>query len=213
VTTCSPSFEREYHAVLRRMLARGQTRLSANCLAAELWPDARHNNAHGQSFNLAAGVAGRILRKYRGCYEVQHRVWEIVPDFISENAKAHAPRSAGAGDGLGVGVMAWGGHENWAADRGCHAATCSWKEIPRKHGFIHGRSSPNPTPAQVTKPAPRRIGGTQAHKLLLMGCGDSHRKSCHLHWRLSSLRDHAIHVRHVMSPPETHQARTAKASH
>jgi hypothetical protein len=67
------------------MLARGQTRLSANCLAAELWPDARHNNAHGQSFNLSAGVAGRILRKYRGCHEVENRVWEIVPEFISEN--------------------------------------------------------------------------------------------------------------------------------
>lgn len=88
---CSPSFAREYHAALRRMVARGQTRLSANCLAAELWPDARHNNAHGQSFNLAAGVAGRILRKYRGCHEVQHRVWEIVPEFISENASVEQP--------------------------------------------------------------------------------------------------------------------------
>jgi hypothetical protein len=84
---------REYHAALRRMLARGQTRLSANCLAAELWPAARHNNAHGQSFNLAAGVAGRILRKYRGCYEVQNRVWEIVPEFISENAELTHPES------------------------------------------------------------------------------------------------------------------------
>jgi hypothetical protein len=45
--------------------------------------------------------------------------------FRRHNAKAHAPRSAGAGDGLGVGVMAWGRHGNWAADRGCHAATCS----------------------------------------------------------------------------------------
>jgi hypothetical protein len=45
------------------------------------------------------------------------------------NAKAHAPRSAGAGDGRGVGIVAWGGHENWAADRGCHAATCSDSSI------------------------------------------------------------------------------------
>jgi hypothetical protein len=108
--------------------------------------------------------------------------------------------------------MAWGGHENWAADRGCHAATCSWKEIPRKRGCIHGRSSPNPPPAQVTKPAPRRIGGTQAHKLLLRGFDSTDRKSCHLHRRPTSVRAHAVIAGHVMSPPETHQARTASAS-
>lgn len=90
-----PTFAREYHAALRRMLARGQTRLSANCLAAELWPEARHCNAHGQSFNLAAGVAGRILRKYRGCHEVENRVWEIVPEFISENAGGMAAGANG----------------------------------------------------------------------------------------------------------------------
>jgi len=131
--------------------------------------------------------------------------------ILLPNAKAHAPRSAGAGFGRGVGVMAWGGHENWAADRGCHAATCSWKEIPRKHGYIHGRSSPNPPPAQVTKPVPRRIGRTQAHKLLLRGCGVQHRKSCHLHRRLISTRHHGVGAGFVMSPPETHQARTALA--
>jgi len=105
--------------------------------------------------------------------------------------------------------MAWGGHENWAADRGCHAATCSWKEIPRKHGFIHGRSSPNPPPAQVTKPAPRRIGGTQAHKLLIMGFNSNDRNPCHLHQRLISTRHYVIIAGHVMSSPETHQSRTA----
>ncbi len=128
------------------------------------------------------------------------------------NAKAHAPRSAGAGVGRGVGVVAWGGHENWSADRGCHAATCSWKEIPRKHGCIHGGSSPNPAPAQVTKPAPRRIGGTQAHKLLLMEFGAHHRKSCHLHRRLISMRHQVIIAGLVMSLRETHPTRTAEAS-
>jgi hypothetical protein len=116
------------------------------------------------------------------------------------NAKAHAPRSAGAGFGRGVGVMAWGGHENWAADRGCHAATCSWKQIPRRHGCIQARSSPNPPPAQVTKPAPRRIGGTQAHKLLLRGFRDPFRKTCHLHRRLISTRDHAVCAGWAKSP-------------
>lgn len=110
-------------------------------------------------------------------------------------AKAHAPRSAGAGLGRGVGVMAWGRHENWAADRGCHAATCSWKEIPRKRGCIHGRSSPNPPPAQVTKPAPRRIGRTQAHKLPIRGCGAHDRKSCHLQLRVCPVRHHAHRCR------------------
>jgi hypothetical protein len=71
-----------FFAALLRMQARGQTRLSANCLAAEMWPNARHQNSHGQSFNLAAGVAGRMLRKYRACHEVQNRVWEIVPEFM-----------------------------------------------------------------------------------------------------------------------------------
>jgi hypothetical protein len=133
--------------------------------------------------------------------------------FYLHNAKAHAPRSAGAGDGRGVGVVAWGGHENWAADRGCHAATCSWKEIPRKRGCIHGRSSPNPPPAQVTKPAPRRIGGTQAHKLLIMGCREPDRKSCHIHRRLISTRHPVIIAGPVITPPETHLTRTARASH
>jgi hypothetical protein len=104
--------------------------------------------------------------------------------------------------------VAWGGHENWAADRGCHAATCSWKEIPRKHGIIHGRSSPNPPPAQVTKPAPRRIGRTQAHKLLLMGCGAPDRKSCHLQLRSGSVRAHAGHAEIGISFREMQLART-----
>ena len=101
--------------------------------------------------------------------QVVIKAGDFAPVLICGERRGLAPRSAGAGDGLGVGVMAWGGHGNWAADRGCHAATCSWKEIPRKHGCIHGRSSPNPPPAQVTKPAPRRIGRTQANKLLLRG--------------------------------------------
>lgn len=85
-TACCASF----HAALRRMLDRGQTRLSANCLANEMWPGARSNNAHGQCHNMAAGAAGRILRKHRGCWEVENRVWEIVPEFLP-NAKAHTP--------------------------------------------------------------------------------------------------------------------------
>ncbi len=85
----SAKFHQEYHAALRRMMERGIDRLSAANLAEELWPNARHDNAHGQVFNLAAGVAGKILRKYRGCHEVEKGVWKIVPEFISsEKPKA-----------------------------------------------------------------------------------------------------------------------------
>lgn len=78
---------RLFYVALSRMHARGQTRLSANCLACEMWPTARHTNSNGQSFNLAAGVAGRMLRKHRGCWEVTPRQWEIVPEFIEPNAQ------------------------------------------------------------------------------------------------------------------------------
>ena len=76
-TTCSA-----FLAALARMHARGMTRISANSMANELWPNARHNNSHGQSFNLAAGVAGGMLRRNRGCHEVENRVWEIIPEFL-----------------------------------------------------------------------------------------------------------------------------------
>jgi hypothetical protein len=161
---------------------------------------------------ISAGCAKSPRLNSRKRTALTHFRYAIALPFPT-NAKAHAPRSAGAGDGRGVGVMAWGGHEKWAADRGCHAATCSWKEIPRKHGCIHARSSPNPAPAQVTKPAPRSIGGTQANKLLLLGFGAHHQKSCHLHRRLISTRHHVIIAGPVMYPPETQQARTAPTSH
>jgi hypothetical protein len=81
-TACS-----EFLSALRRIHARGQTRLSANCLADEMWPHARHDNANGQMFNLASGTAGRMLRRNRGCVEVRNRVWEIVPEFL-QNVKS-----------------------------------------------------------------------------------------------------------------------------
>jgi len=52
-----------------------------------MWPDARNQNAHGQSHNLAAGVAGQMLRRYRACHEIENRVWEIVPEYISQNVE------------------------------------------------------------------------------------------------------------------------------
>lgn len=71
-------------SALIKIHKRGTTRISANCLANELWPNARHNNSNGQSFNLAAGIAGRMLRKNRGCHEVQKRVWEIIPEYLPD---------------------------------------------------------------------------------------------------------------------------------
>lgn len=73
---------RQFYAALRRMYERGERRIAANTLADEMWPSARYDNAHGQAFNLAAGVAGRLLRKYRACQEIENRSWEIVPEFI-----------------------------------------------------------------------------------------------------------------------------------
>ena len=69
---------------LRSLYRKGYRRISAQCLADELWPEARSYNAHGQRFNLASGIAGRMLRRYRGCHEVGHRAWEIVPEWIGE---------------------------------------------------------------------------------------------------------------------------------
>lgn len=88
---------------LRRMQAKGYTRLSANCLANELWPNARCDNAHGQSHNMAAGIAGQMLRSIRGCHEVENRVWEIVPEFIEQQtvAKLHNDRHSYQNDNLG----------------------------------------------------------------------------------------------------------------
>lgn len=77
----SESVTRFYDA-LRSLQREGIIRISANCLADRMWPDARRSNAHGQVFNLAAGVAGRMLRSYRACHEVESRVWELVPEFI-----------------------------------------------------------------------------------------------------------------------------------
>lgn len=74
-------------AALLRMQARGHTRLTANCLANEMWPDARTQNAQGQVHNLAAGVAGQMLRRYRACHEIENRVWEIVPEFLPQNTE------------------------------------------------------------------------------------------------------------------------------
>jgi hypothetical protein len=68
---------------LTRMHKRGVTRLTAQCLADEMWPTARRSNSNGQVFNLASGLAGRWLRRYRGCSEVEHRQWEIVPEFLN----------------------------------------------------------------------------------------------------------------------------------
>lgn len=72
----------QFLEALRRMYSKGYRRLSANCLANELWPHARNTNSHGQCHNMAAGIAGQMLRSIRGCYEVENRVWEIVPEFI-----------------------------------------------------------------------------------------------------------------------------------
>ena len=68
---------------LREMHDEGQYMVTAESVAERMYPDARTHNAHGQNFNLAAGVVGRMLRKLRGVYETTYtRVWQIVPDLL-----------------------------------------------------------------------------------------------------------------------------------
>ena len=67
------------------MYADGYRQFSAATLADYLWPRARHGNAHGQNHNMAAGIAGRMLRRQRGAREVRNRLWEIVPEFLPQN--------------------------------------------------------------------------------------------------------------------------------
>ena len=74
--------EERFRDALRGMHREGTTRICADALADALWPGCRHNNSNGQSFNLASGIAGRMLRRWRGCHEVGNRVWEIVPEVI-----------------------------------------------------------------------------------------------------------------------------------
>lgn len=68
---------------LRTMYSHGQTTVTAANVADVMWPDCRRHNANGQAFNLAAGVAGRMLRQCRAVYEIHNRVWQIIPERIS----------------------------------------------------------------------------------------------------------------------------------
>lgn len=61
----------------------GYRTVSAATVADIMWPNARHDNAHGQTHNMAAGVAGRILRGCRAVHEINSRQWEIIPEFLS----------------------------------------------------------------------------------------------------------------------------------
>lgn len=77
-----------FRSALQAMWRRGCWEITAADLADELWPNCRSHNSNGQNFNLAAGVAGRMLRRFRGCYEVRNRVWLIEPGFLERNAEA-----------------------------------------------------------------------------------------------------------------------------
>lgn len=63
--------------------------VSASHIAERLYPNTRSENANGQVFNLAAGVVGRQLRKYRisGVYEIKTGLWEIHPDLLPKKEK------------------------------------------------------------------------------------------------------------------------------
>lgn len=67
---------------LRQLRDSGHRQIRANQVAEILWPDARAHNANGQTFNLASGIAGRMLRKCRAVHEVGGGEWWIVKEFL-----------------------------------------------------------------------------------------------------------------------------------
>jgi len=69
-------------AALRSLHENGQTRIRAATLAEALWPGRRDHNSNGQVFHLSAGIAGRMLRKCQAVFEVEPRVWEIIPERL-----------------------------------------------------------------------------------------------------------------------------------
>jgi hypothetical protein len=71
-------------SALRQLIAKGQTTIRANQLADLLWPNARHNNARGQVFNLASGVAGKMLARHKGVIRRSVGTWEIVSARLKE---------------------------------------------------------------------------------------------------------------------------------
>lgn len=62
---------------LEVLRSRGLTRVSANTVAEVLWPGTRSQNSNGQVFNLAAPVAGRMLRKCRAVRQRPTGEWDI----------------------------------------------------------------------------------------------------------------------------------------
>lgn len=83
-------------AALLSLHTKGPRRFRANILAERLWPDTRGQNANGQVFNLAAGVAGRLLRRSPAVREVARGEWEIRPHRLQVEL-AEAQRRAQEG--------------------------------------------------------------------------------------------------------------------
>ena len=61
---------------------RGHRTVTAKQVADELWPTARQNNTRGQTFNLAAGIAGRMLARCKAVARTGKRTWTIVPEYL-----------------------------------------------------------------------------------------------------------------------------------
>lgn len=61
----------------------GHEIVTAHQIAENMWPNARHNNANGQVFNLAAGVAGRMMERCKAVVrQADGRTWVIVPEYL-----------------------------------------------------------------------------------------------------------------------------------
>lgn len=90
----------QFLVALRLLQAKGVIRFRAGTLAELLWPDTRSQNANGQVFNLAAGIAGRLLRRSHLVREVAHGEWAIkthrlMPEGAGLNADGACVRAQG----------------------------------------------------------------------------------------------------------------------
>lgn len=68
---------------LMSLYSAGYSHVTAAQVAEILWPEGRTKNGNGQVFHLGAARAAAMLRGTRAAFEVEHRRWEIVPEYLS----------------------------------------------------------------------------------------------------------------------------------
>lgn len=76
------NIEKQFYCALKTLYEDGQKVITAQNLADKIWPSAKRDNSNGQVMNTCSGLAGRLLRKYRGCLNLKNGLWEIFPEFF-----------------------------------------------------------------------------------------------------------------------------------